>query len=152
MFRSSSIGGTQSPPLEDCQPMGACSIEGGNVGGIPDRQQRSQYFDSSDQQHAQTQTDVKPVVVEPQSGNTTSGVGQQTHSDRPQSGQDVPPALEISFLHACEIMRAQITLIDRPQCVGSIQKIKERRQVQAHCAPELHLPFDAYLCFRLGPL
>jgi hypothetical protein len=39
--RLSSVGGTQSPPPDDCHPMGACSIEGGNVGGIPDRQQRS---------------------------------------------------------------------------------------------------------------
>lgn len=46
MSRISSTGGTQSPPLEDCQPMGACSIKGGNVGGIPDRQQRSRKISS----------------------------------------------------------------------------------------------------------
>ena len=34
-------GGTQSPPLEDHEPMGVCSISGGNAGGIPDRLQRS---------------------------------------------------------------------------------------------------------------
>src|ERR1700722_18626063 len=69
----SHIGGTQSPPSDDCHPMGACSIEGGNVGGIPDRQQRSrtyilsfylrtlsqscpsEYFDPSEHVQEQTQ-------------------------------------------------------------------------------------------------
>ncbi|KAH9039200.1 hypothetical protein EDB84DRAFT_1478054, partial [Lactarius hengduanensis] len=43
-------GGTQSPPLEDHEPMGVSSIRGGNAGGIPDRLQRSQYFDSPESQ------------------------------------------------------------------------------------------------------
>ncbi len=65
--------------------MGACSIEGGNVGGIPDRQQRSrtfrqfiirtlsqlihsEYFDPSEHHDVQeqTQAQAKPGQVEPQ--------------------------------------------------------------------------------------
>jgi len=46
--------------------MGACSIEGGNVGGIPDRQQRSHYFDPPEQEQEQTQVKAKPVQVETQ--------------------------------------------------------------------------------------
>ncbi|KAI9458657.1 hypothetical protein BJY52DRAFT_419138 [Lactarius psammicola] len=45
-IKLTTTGGTQSPPLEDHEPMGVCSIRGGNAGGIPDRLQRSQYFDS----------------------------------------------------------------------------------------------------------
>jgi len=45
--------------------MGACSIKGGNVGGIPDRQQRSHYFDPSEEAEA------KPMQVETQ-GSTDS--------------------------------------------------------------------------------
>jgi hypothetical protein len=79
-------GGTQSPPLEDHHPMGACSIRGGNVGGIPDRQQRSgtfchlltyllptksyqkslfpEYFDPSKQEQEQTEAQPKPAVTD----------------------------------------------------------------------------------------
>ncbi|KAI0266064.1 hypothetical protein BC834DRAFT_969594 [Gloeopeniophorella convolvens] len=44
-IKSTTAGGTQSPPLEDSHPLGASSIKGGNAGGVPDREQRSQYFD-----------------------------------------------------------------------------------------------------------
>lgn len=81
--RLSSVGGTQSPPPDDCHPMGACSIEGGNVGGIPDRQQRSrtsrsiyirtlsqlypsEYFDPSEHMQEQTQARARPEDVDPQ--------------------------------------------------------------------------------------
>ncbi|EIM89074.1 uncharacterized protein STEHIDRAFT_154763 [Stereum hirsutum FP-91666 SS1] len=47
---SSNIGsGTQSPPLQDNEPMGASSIKGGNAGAVPDREQRGAYFDKADQ-------------------------------------------------------------------------------------------------------
>ncbi|KAF8260818.1 hypothetical protein EI94DRAFT_1811193 [Lactarius quietus] len=70
----SSAGGTQSPPSEDHEPMGACSIEGGNVGGIPDRLQRSQYFDSPElQEHEPGQPKAKAATkVEQTRGDMSS--------------------------------------------------------------------------------
>jgi len=87
--------------------MGACSIKGGNVGGIPDRQQRSRtlrrcssilldntihhhpdYFDPPEQEQEQTQVKAKPVQVEKQGStlNATGSenpmlVGKQMHRD-----------------------------------------------------------------------
>jgi len=59
--------------------MGACSIEGGNVGGIPDRQQRSEYFDPSEHVQEQTQAQARPEDVEPQGSTVRIGRdGQQT--------------------------------------------------------------------------
>ena len=71
--------------------MGACSIEGGNIGGIPDRQQRSrtsrqftlepyhnytpsEYFDPSEHAQEQNQAQTRPGDVEPQ-GTTTVRIG-----------------------------------------------------------------------------
>ncbi|ETW78044.1 hypothetical protein HETIRDRAFT_454102 [Heterobasidion irregulare TC 32-1] len=42
------ISGTQSPAMQDCEPMGASSIRGGNAGGVPDSQQRAQYFEDTE--------------------------------------------------------------------------------------------------------
>ncbi|KAH9061085.1 hypothetical protein EDB87DRAFT_1611872 [Lactarius vividus] len=63
--RPTTTGGTQSPPLEDHEPMGVCSIRGGNAGGIPDRLQRSQYFDSpelQEQEPAKAPTKVEQTT------------------------------------------------------------------------------------------
>ena len=38
------ISGTQSPAMQDCEPMGASSIRGGNAGGVPDSQQRARSY------------------------------------------------------------------------------------------------------------
>ncbi|KAI0052166.1 hypothetical protein FA95DRAFT_1675432 [Auriscalpium vulgare] len=43
----SGISGTQSPPIEDSEPMGRSSVGGGPVKGVPDREQRAQYFDDA---------------------------------------------------------------------------------------------------------
>ncbi|KAA1472561.1 hypothetical protein DENSPDRAFT_930370 [Dentipellis sp. KUC8613] len=55
------ISGTQSPPIEDAEPMGASSIRGGNAGGVPDRVQRAQYFDGPENE----KTTSKPLTSEP---------------------------------------------------------------------------------------
>ncbi|TFY63327.1 hypothetical protein EVG20_g6357 [Dentipellis fragilis] len=55
------ISGTQSPPIEDAEPMGASSIRGGNAGGVPDREQRAQYFDDTERE----KTTSKSLASEP---------------------------------------------------------------------------------------
>ncbi|KAF8474489.1 hypothetical protein DFH94DRAFT_762694 [Russula ochroleuca] len=76
--RTSYVGGTQSPPPDDCHPMGVCSIEGGNAGGIPDRQQRSQYFDPSEHVQEQTQAQGTPLSA------TSPRVGQDGQQTTPR--------------------------------------------------------------------
>jgi hypothetical protein len=94
--------------------MGACSIEGGNAGGIPDRQQRSrtsisiylliihepyhhhhhhysisEYFDTdpAKQDQGQTQARAKPVAVEQQS--STLDNLQATHNSQAAPVQEI---------------------------------------------------------------
>ncbi|KAI0252479.1 hypothetical protein BJV78DRAFT_1200923 [Lactifluus subvellereus] len=90
-IRVTTAGGTQSPPLEDHVPMGACSIRGGNAGGIPDRQQRSQYFDPSEykQEQEQIQAQTKPQRMP----DATDAVrGQQINLDHLEPAHDPQPA------------------------------------------------------------
>ncbi|KAI9507581.1 hypothetical protein F5148DRAFT_1376434 [Russula earlei] len=82
-FRKLSIGGTQSPPLEDCHPMGACSIKGGNAGGIPDRQQRSDYFDLPEKEQEQEEQEHDRVQSTAVQGEALRGGTQgATSSDK----------------------------------------------------------------------
>ncbi|KAI0298693.1 hypothetical protein B0F90DRAFT_1731792 [Multifurca ochricompacta] len=101
---TTTAGGTQSPPSEDHHPMGASSIKGGNVGGIPDRQQRSrplsksshypEYFDPPEQGQEQTQAQYNPTEAHPQTTlNTTDAVrGQQVNLDNLEPAHDPQPA------------------------------------------------------------
>jgi hypothetical protein len=97
--------------------MGASSIEGGNVGGIPDRQQRTrtfrqfileshhnhkplEYFDPSEHVQEQTQAQARPGEVAP--GTTraatdsgVAGVGQ----DGQQVGLDAGNDFLVLFLY-----------------------------------------------------
>lgn len=95
-------GGTQSPPLEDHEPMGVCSIRGGNAGGIPDRLQRSQYFDSpelQEQEPGQPKAKAATKVEEPLGDmSTTDTIPKQQQMNladlRPAHDPQPGPVLE----------------------------------------------------------
>jgi hypothetical protein len=52
--------------------MGVCSIRGGNAGGIPDRLQRSQYFDSPELQEQDQKAKAATKVEQPRGDMSTT--------------------------------------------------------------------------------
>ncbi|KAH9171351.1 hypothetical protein EDB89DRAFT_1972122 [Lactarius sanguifluus] len=86
--RLTTAGGTQSPPLEDHEPMGACSIRGGNAGGIPDRLQRSQYFDLPELQ-GQEPAKAPTKVEQPREDMSTTA---ETIPEQQKNLDDLRPA------------------------------------------------------------
>lgn len=72
--------------------MGVCSIRGGNAGGIPDRLQRSQYFDSPElQEQEQVQPKAKAATVEQPRGDMSTIPEQQTNLDDLKPAHDPQP-------------------------------------------------------------
>ncbi|KAF7792324.1 hypothetical protein EIP86_003360 [Pleurotus ostreatoroseus] len=55
----STLGGTQSPPLQDPEPLGVSNMRGDKPQGVPDAKQREQYF-SGTQSDSNVATEVQP--------------------------------------------------------------------------------------------